>query len=331
MRESGLPDLATVSSLPKIRKVFQHDTQIPGKRKDAGTALLLALSWTALQPLPARARAPESVDRRQPHVTVVRRGGCPHYEKVVEEFRGRTRAAVTVLTARPGAGAALRRRLGRSRPDLLLAVGQTAYDLVREENTPVVHAVVYHRVLPKHHGVPARVPARIVLATFRRARPELRHVGVLHGPDSAGALAGARDAAARLDVKLIDLPATSPAEAIGVLRRMDRRVQGLWLLADLQVLTPQVFQYALGLQLRRGVPLMGVVARHVRQGALFALQYDPHDVGRRAARLTTWLLGGKRPAPQRPGTPHLYVNRTTAGSIAVPVRAFRGLSATFVH
>jgi len=93
-----------------------------------------------------------------------------------------------------------------------------------------------------------------------------------------------------------------------------------------------VVQYALGIQFRRHVPLMGATRRQVQQGALFAVDYDPHAVGEQAALIANHLLAGAKGAPTlAPARPRLSVNRATAHSLRVDSSAFRALGAELVE
>lgn len=280
---------------------------------------------------------PPSLQRQR--VALVRRPGCREYEKVAEEFKGRVRAAVWVLPPRRG----LRTQLARLDPHLVLLVGQSAYDQARDAgilaprpgSRPVLmHALVFHGVVhgPRTVALPGRASPSEVLAAFRLARPALRRVAVLHGPRSRGAMDEARTAASELGFTLYPIEAPSPTRAIALLRRMSRQAQGLWLLTDLDLLTPQVLQYALGIQFRRNVLLMGATRRHVEHGALLALDYEPNSLGREAADIANQLLAG---VPGRRitvvgATTRLCVNQGTARTLRVPLSPLKAAGAEMV-
>ena len=59
------------------------------------------------------------------------------------------------------------------------------------------------------------------------------------------------------------------------------------------------------------------------QGALFALDFDPEDLGRQAAVLTNQLLAARRPEPGAALPLKLSLNLTTAQRIGVDSRALR--------
>jgi hypothetical protein len=256
-------------------------------------------------------------------VVIVRRPGLRIYEEVTEEFRGRVGGSVRVVAPAGESGRSASEWIAALQPQLVLAVGQSAYDPLRRLQIPVVVTLAYHRLNSSHVILPGQPPPDQVLRAFRLARPELGAVGVLHGPDTAGYVATARAAAKQLHMSLHSLLAGSPERAISRLRTAGA-VQGLWLLADVDVLHPQVFQYALGLQFRHRVPVMGATRRHAAQGALFALDYAPASLGQQAAVAANQILAGLDPRSTSAAVqPRLSLNLSSARRIAADVTVLR--------
>jgi ABC-type uncharacterized transport system substrate-binding protein len=110
------------------------------------------------------------------------------------------------------------------------------------------------------------------------------------------------------------------------------QVEALWLPGDTDVVTPQVFQYALQLQLERGVPLIAATRQQVHSGALVAVDFDPRDAGRAAAELANRYLEGETPTAsvERVDTyrgARITVNRAVARRLGVDQRALEQLGA----
>ncbi len=289
------------------------------------TLLSLTLLGGLLAPAPAAADAPgvKPAAHHFPRVAVLRQAGLASYEQVAEEFRSRVRAAVRVISASQGQRAALLGWIRSYHPDLVLTIGQSAHDLLRGSRIgPTVAALVYHRLSQDEAVVPVEISPAAVVEAFRLARPATRRLGVLHGPETGALALAAARAMAPLGVVLRVEAARTPGDAISRLRQM-RDLDGLWLMTDLEILTPQVFQYALVLQFRRGIPVLGATRRHAAQGALFALDHDPHEVGRQAAALTNQLLAGTRPAPLAQLPAELTVNLATAQRLRIASTALR--------
>jgi hypothetical protein len=285
---------------------------------------LVALASLLGAALQAALAAP---DPPPPRVVVVRKPNLQTYEQTVEEFRGRVLGSVRVLPALPDGGRALATAIGDFQPALIYAVGQQAYDQVRTmAGRPIVVSLAFHRLRAEHLRAPQWIDPAHVLPAFLLARRDLRLLGVLHGPDGAAYVDEARSAAARRGLRLRPLLARSAAQAISQLRTRTSGLQGLWLLPDLVLLQPQVLQYALVLQFRRRIPLMGATRRHTAQGALFAVDHDPRTVGREAALLANSILSAT-PALGSATTPQLTVNLATAQRLGVAAAALNAQAA----
>ena len=264
------------------------------------------------------------------------------------------RAAVRVLgvPTRRESRARLRLWLRESKPDLVFTIGQAAYDMARDVEVAgeLLYALVYQHQKPAHHAIKTTVPPQAALSAFAAARPTGKRIAVLFGSATSPEYQAAVYAASQLALSLVPLRAKSPAHALTLLRRLPRDVAGLWLLPDLQVLTPQVFQYAIAIQVRRRMPLMGATRHHVTRGALFALDYDPTAIGQRASKLAARLLrDGKRRQSRRwlarqrakkahrntvtlgSTKPRLTVNKATAARIGVRLGALRQLATEVIQ
>jgi ABC-type uncharacterized transport system substrate-binding protein len=100
-------------------------------------------------------------------------------------------------------------------------------------------------------------------------------------------------AAERLGLSMVIARVSSGPEAVRALRNMAPKVDALWLPGDTDVVTVQVFQYALRLQLERGLPVAAATRQQVHSGALVAADFDPHAAGRIAAELANRYLEGR--------------------------------------
>lgn len=280
--------------------------------------LLAVLSWTlpVLAAPPAGDPAAPASSRRR--VAVVHKPGVHAYGLIAYQIQRQVAADVRLMPLKDLGRMALLARLRRYRADVVLAVGQSAYDVVRDgdavgHSVPVMHALAYHRLrakhLPAHDPLP---PPRVVLAALQSAKPVIRQLLLLQGPGGERYARRARDAAGRLGIGLRVVVAPTPAQAVSLLRGMGPQVDAVWLLPDLRICTPQVFQYALGLQFRRSMPLVGATLRHTREGALLSVDFDPRDLGRRAATRINRLVADARPRRSAPLRPRVSVNSTTA-------------------
>jgi len=303
-----------------------------------GSVVVAALAPTAA----ARTEALRPRARPVPRVVVLRRPAVRVYEQVAEEFRSHLRAAVRLVSVGGDEVSrdALRRWLIRRPPDLLFVVGRSAYELLSELDPlpPTICTLVFEPGPSRCRLIATQTAPQASLQAFRTVRPKLRVIGMLTSPRSAEQLNGASDAAIQLGIDIVPIEAHTPAEAIRQLLRMRRqRLDGLWLATDLSIISPQVLQYAIGIQFRRRIPLMGATRRHVSQGALFAVDVSPDAIGRRAASVAHLLLRGRprrraRRLAKLPDRvleatrPRLSVNHDTAQRLGIDLEAVRELA-----
>jgi ABC transporter substrate binding protein len=259
-------------------------------------------------------------------VVVVKRAGVMAYEEVAEEFGERCRVHVHVVSfGDEGLHAA---HFGAD--ELVVTVGQEALDALRGQKAHVIPTLAFNTP-PDLVGPPASPHPELILKLLALARPQRVHViGVLYGQRSAALMATAARAAEHLGLTLIAKRVSDGPEAVRVLHELSARVDALWLPGDPDVITPQVFQYALKLQLERGLPLIAATRQQVHSGALMAADFSPRASGRIAADLANRYLDG---LPVDPAQLDLYsgarltVNATVAQRLGADLPALSRMGA----
>jgi len=268
-------------------------------------------------------------------VVLVKRVGVMAYEEVAEAFREGCRVPARVINV--GDQPAADVRFGASQ--LVITVGQEAFDAVHTAPGHLIATLAFHvpdRVL----GPPAAPAPELILQLLATARPGLKIIGAVYGPRSRETWKAAREAAARLGIELRgDEVADGPA-AVRALRGLVDGVQALWLPGDLDVVTPQVFQFALMLQIERGIPVAAATRQQVHSGALLAVDFNPRDAGHSAAYLANRILDGRSPSSPdaRSGGPkedrldllsgaRMTVNGTVARRLGADLAALERLGA----
>lgn len=262
-------------------------------------------------------------------VLVVKRAGVTAYEEVTEEFGERCRVRARVVSF----GDETLRNLGNlklSPDDVVVTVGQEALDALAGSPARIIPTLAFE--LPRGLvGPPAAPPPELILKLLTAARDQRLHrVGVVYGPRAGELMAQAQRAAARLGLQLVATRADSGPEAVRLLRKLAPTVDALWLPGDTDVITPQVFQYALRLQLERGLPVAAATRQQVHSGALVAADFSPRDAGRIAAELANRVLGGAAlPAGDvdLSGTARVTVNGAVARRLGIDTAALVRLGA----
>lgn len=108
---------------------------------------------------------------------------------------------------------------------------------------------------------------------------------------------------------------------VDIINGMDR-ADALLLLPDISLLTQTALEESYLYSFRKKVPLLGISKKHVRQGALFALEFDPEQMGRRLGMMATASLEGRifelgQAFPAQHFS--LYINRGTAKKMGIAI------------
>ncbi len=259
-------------------------------------------------------------------VVVVKRAGVMAYEEVAEEFGDRCRVHVRVVSF--GDEGLHGARFGAD--ELVVTVGQEALDAVRGQRARIIPTLAFN-ASPDLVGPPASPHPELTLKLLALAKPGRIHViGVVFGNRSAALIATAEHAAARLGLQLIAKRVADGPEAVRALHELSARVDALWLPGDSDVVTPQVFQYALKLQLERGLPLIAATRQQVHSGALMAADFSARASGRIAADLANRYLDGLSVDPAQLDLysgARLTVNATVAQRLGADLPALSRMGA----
>ncbi|MFQ5633838.1 MAG: ABC transporter substrate-binding protein [Gammaproteobacteria bacterium] len=107
-------------------------------------------------------------------------------------------------------------------------------------------------------GVNLLPPFADQLRVWKQISPKLRRVGVIVGPNQNELIARATESAREQQVELISRVVNSDREAVYVFKRLVPRIDGLWLLPDNRILSPQVIR-----------EIMTYASKHQRQVVVF--------------------------------------------------------------
>lgn len=164
-------------------------------------------------------------------------------------------------------------------------------------------------------GVYMSPPVSEYVAMVRRYLPELARISVIGSASMMKSLAGSDSG--QVDAYNVG----SSAELVNtVIRLGDAR--SLLLLPDTNLLTGQVMSNVFLFSFRNNIPLLGISETSVKQGALFALVFDPRSVSRQIGEKVRSILGGTA-AKDLPAAPpkkyNLYINSNTAQKMGITI------------
>jgi putative ABC transport system substrate-binding protein len=218
------------------------------------------------------------------------------------------------------------------RPDLILAIGIWALQVVAEEvrDIPVVFTMVLNPSTVIGYqaknitGASMNVPIEQQIGLLRKVSPQIRRIGVVYDPSRTGVLVReAERVAHQHGVRLVARAIASARDGIAALDSMQGEIDALWILPDLTVLAQESVQYMLLFSFRNRIPVLGLSENQARMGALLGLSFaSGRDVGVQAGEVAKEILAGRR-AEDLPFTVarklRLTVNLRTAGKIGLQV------------
>ena len=263
-------------------------------------------------------------------VVLVKRGGVTAYEEASEEFSESCRVRLRVVSFGDEGVTVESAHLKPSQ--LVVTVGQEALDALAKGGLQIIPTLAFHTP-PGLVGPPAVPPSDLLLRVLLLARPGTRELVTVYGPRSEATYQAAHRAAERIGIVLRGERVSSGPEAV---RRLHALVEGpahaIWLPGDTDVITPQVFRYALQLQLERGLPLLAATRQQVHAGALLAVDFSPRSAGRAAAELANRILEGQPAVEKREvelhGGARISVNAQVARRLGINPEPLRRLGAS---
>jgi putative ABC transport system substrate-binding protein len=240
-----------------------------------------------------------------PRVIALLSSDSPPYREHLAGFKDHFPRGVEVWTL-SGDTSALRRRLERQGPGLLLAVGGEAAVFIARGafRFPAVYTMVYD---PARHGLAAgpracgaylKVAPSKTLEALESVWPgggrKIRF-GALH---LAGAPEDELDAvrAALLahghTLRVVEV--SGPSQIGKGLKELDGAIDAYWLLAEPGLVPDQQYlELIFGTMMDRKVAVVGLSDAHVKLGALLSVSVDYRLEGAHAARLAEEALAGK--------------------------------------
>ena len=210
----------------------------------------------------------------------------------------------------------------KERATVIVALGKDAID--ETAHIPPTVAVIYDLVIrppllnrPNTTGFYMATPVTEYIELINRYLPSIKRLAVIGTPE----LMAVVNAPGHSQVRAFRVK--SPFELVSTVEQFED-IDGFLLLPDVSLLTASAVDAAYLQSYKKGIPLLGVSERHVKQGALLALVFDAAQVGRQigekayhAARGVD--MGQIAPAPSQKFD--LFLNLDTARRMGIDVPA----------
>ncbi len=185
---------------------------------------------------------------------------------------------------------------------------------------PPTYAVIYDLVVtppsisrPNTTGFYMATPIKEYVNITRRYLPSVKRLAVIGSPALMKTLEGTEDSHVEL------YRVRSSFELLETLKRLDA-ADAVLLLPDVSLLTASVMEEIYLFSFRRGIPILGISEKNVRQGALLALVFDPVSVGKHIGENASTAIKGMdvgRIPPSPPEKFELYLNAETARKMGI--------------
>lgn len=256
----------------------------------------------------------------------------PAYQQPIPAFEEALDLPVEVIQLDGDKKRALRvaSRLSQERPDLIFALGaKAAWTAVNHvPGVPVVHVAVLD---PDRYGIQGafvtgvgmELPAELVISQFQLFAPQVQRLGLIVSQGNAGPdIEAAIEAARRAGYEVVVRRVRASNDVRKGFSRLRRQVDGLWLLPDPVVVTPDNFRTLRDEALRSRLPLLVYSEHLVRAGAFMTVAPDWEAVGRQAADLAGRILAGTTAAevrPVQPDTPRVVLNGDTSDALGLDI------------
>ncbi len=205
---------------------------------------------------------------------------------------------------------------------VVVALGREALDeaLRLPSSIPVIYDLV---IAPpavtraNTTGFYMATPVREYAAIVRKYLPSIRRIAVVGSANMIRTVEGEDDP------QVIPHRVKTSFELVEAVKKLDAP-DAILLLPDVWLLTSSALEEIYLYSFRRGVPVLGISERSVKEGALLALVFDPVSVGRHIGEGASSAIRGVDLGQIPPSPPRkfeLYINRSTAKKMKIHVSA----------
>ena len=241
--------------------------------------------------------------------------------EIISGMRKCVRASIKICAPDDVEGR-LRELVAREGGKVVVALGREALDeaLQLPPAIPVIYGLVVTPPLtdrPNTAGFYLATPVREYTDLIRNHLRSIKKVAVLGSRVQLATLARCDEQPPACSIHSV----RNPVEFVNTVRLLDA-ADAIILLPDAELLTSGAMDEVYLLSFRKGIPLLGISERNVREGALAALVVDMVHVGRMIGGTAAKALKGvsiDRIPPFPPRKFDLFLNTATARRMGVPI------------
>jgi putative ABC transport system substrate-binding protein len=222
------------------------------------------------------------------------------YEEAFKGVQSVCKHKIKRLVISEQGGTDVVKKIGKIRPDMVIAIGMDALLKVRSiQNIPVLYLMVLNpqSILfgqKNITGVSMNIPQEKQLLTLMEFLPDIKRIGLLYDPDKTGYLVKrAQDAAGKIGIILTAKDTHSPKDVPRLIEGMKGKIDAFWMLPDMTVITPETIEFILLFSFENRIPIVTFSKKYVELGALISIDIDAFDIGRQAGEMAKKILAGR--------------------------------------
>ncbi len=196
-------------------------------------------------------------------------------------------------------GINIRKKLHKEKPGLILAIGMSALNRVKDiKNIPVVSVMTLNPESTASgrgniSGVSMNIDPAKQFSVLREVLPGVKKIGVLYDPaQTGGFVKDAELSSASAGFRLIRKEMRSSKDVPSVLKNMKGKIDALWMIPDLTVVTPETVEFILLYSIENQIPVITFSDKYLEMGALISLEINAHDIGKQAGEIAGKVLSG---------------------------------------
>lgn len=235
-------------------------------------------------------------------IVAVQSISIPPYEEAVKGFSDVCPSPPFRILLSNTTRAAFTGRITPKNTDLILAVGLDALKALEDiHDIPIVYVMLLCPECVRSEkenvtGVNMSPSIAVQLQKIREILPEIRNIGVVFDPAQSGPyLKDAMVSARAMELEILAEPVATVRDVPSRLLSIRDRVELIWMVPDVTVMTPQTIEYFLLFSLENRKPLVAFSEKYLQVGAFMAFGLDPEDMGRQAGEMANLILAGTRP------------------------------------
>ena len=245
-------------------------------------------------PPPAASNDASRPESEPPSIAILVSDSIPAYNGIaaaLSEVAGERRIAVFDLDGDPARIGAVMEKVRKSGSDQLVAIGLLAARAGHEySESPIVFCQVFNHqddnlLASGSRGVALVPPFSMQLEAWQTLSPQLRRIGVITGPGHEELIREATVAARTAGIELVSRVVKSDKETLYVFKRLVPEIEGLWLLPDNRILSPNVLRELMQYSRKHNQQIVAFNPALLEWGAVMSVTATDTDVARQVLGL----------------------------------------------